>query len=120
MLGIGAFLACGRVGCLLVGCCHGLPRAAASATGTRTPRPASRRSSSACGWLPVQGIEAIAAAAITAAGLLAVAAGAQPGVPLLLYVAAYGLARFVLEEWRGDAGRRRLRASARRSGRRSA
>src|SRR5262249_36262493 len=25
ILGIGAFLACGRVGCLMVGCCHGRP-----------------------------------------------------------------------------------------------
>ena len=46
-------------------------------------------------------------------------AGAAPGVPLVLYVAAYGIARFALEEWRGDAGRRRCWASARRSGRRS-
>src|SRR5437870_7848841 len=27
ILGIGAFLACGRVGCLMVGCCHGRPSA---------------------------------------------------------------------------------------------
>src|SRR5262249_61119424 len=25
ILGIGAFLACGRIGCLMVGCCHGRP-----------------------------------------------------------------------------------------------
>src|SRR5262249_1709975 len=25
ILGIGTFLACGRIGCLLVGCCHGRP-----------------------------------------------------------------------------------------------
>src|SRR5262249_2645134 len=25
ILGVGAFLACGRIGCLLVGCCHGRP-----------------------------------------------------------------------------------------------
>src|SRR5439155_22019386 len=25
ILGIGMFLACGRVGCLMVGCCHGRP-----------------------------------------------------------------------------------------------
>src|SRR5579864_1742628 len=27
LLGIGAFLVCGRIGCLMVGCCHGRPHA---------------------------------------------------------------------------------------------
>ena len=55
---------------------------------------------------PVQALESVAAAVITAAGLLAVPAGAAPGVALVIYVAAYGVARFALEEWRGDAERR--------------
>ena len=37
----------------------------------------------------------------------------------MIYVAAYGVARFALEEWRGDAGGATGAASARRSGRRS-
>jgi prolipoprotein diacylglyceryltransferase len=108
VLGIGAFLACGRVGCLLVGCCHGLPARRGVRYGDAHAAAGFPAELVGVRLLPVQGIEAIAAAAITAAGLLAVAAGARPGVPLLLYVSAYGLARFALEEWRGDPGRRRL------------
>ena len=29
-LGLGAFLACGRVGCTLAGCCHGRPASGAA------------------------------------------------------------------------------------------
>jgi hypothetical protein len=45
-LGIGTFLAFGRIGCFMVGCCHGRPSAGASGT----PRSMPTRGSRAGGW----------------------------------------------------------------------
>lgn len=107
VLGVGAFLAFGRVGCLNAGCCHGRP--AEHGVRYAPEHVAGGFPAELVGvrLRPVQGIEAAAAAAITLAGLACVTAGAEPGVALAVYVAAYGLVRFTLEEWRGDAGRRR-------------
>jgi Prolipoprotein diacylglyceryl transferase len=108
VLGIGAFLACGRVGCLLVGCCHGRPSRRGLRYGPAHAAAGFPAELVGVRLAPVQAVEAGVAAAITAAGVAVVAAGARAGVALLVYVSAYGVARFVLEEWRGDAGRRRL------------
>ena len=107
-LALGAFLACGRIGCLAVGCCHGRPARWGVRYGPTHAKAGFPAELVGVRLAPVQGIEALAAAAITAGGLASVAAGARPGVALVLYVAGYGLARFVLEEIRGDTGRRRL------------
>jgi hypothetical protein len=108
VLGVGAFLACGRVGCLLAGCCHGRPSRSGVRYGAAHAAAGFPAELVGVRLAPVQAVEAVVAATITAAGVAAVAAGARPGVALLVYVSAYGVARFVLEEWRGDAGRRRL------------
>jgi prolipoprotein diacylglyceryltransferase len=103
-LGLGAFLACGRVGCLTVGCCHGRP----GRRGIRYPggvpaylvgRP----------LVPVQALESAAAAALVIAGVIVVAAGGRPGAAAALYVTGYAVARFGLELRRGDPGRRAWR-----------
>lgn len=108
VLGIGAFLAFGRLGCLNAGCCHGRPARRGVRYGAEHVRTGFPEELAGVRLAPVQAYEAAIAAAITVAGLLLVAAGAAPGVPLVAYVAAYGIARFALEEWRGDEGRRRL------------
>ena len=108
VLGVGTFLAFGRIGCLNAGCCHGRPAgrgvryAHEHVAGGFPPELVGVR------LAPVQAVESAAAAAIVLAGLACVAAGAEPGVALAVYVAAYGVVRFELEESRGDAGRRRL------------
>jgi hypothetical protein len=107
-LGVGAFLAFGRIGCLNAGCCHGRPARRGVCYGPAHLAEGFASELVGVRLVPVQAVEAAGAATITLAGLACVAAGAAPGVALGVYVAAYGLLRFGLEEWRGDAGRRRL------------
>jgi len=54
---------------------------------------------------PVQGIEAVAAACVVAAGAAAVAVGAPAGTAVVVYVTGYGVLRFGLEGLRADTGR---------------
>jgi hypothetical protein len=105
-LGIGAFLVFGRVGCFMVGCCHGRPHR----WGVRYTCAHAHASESlpvalvGVRLFPVQLAEALIAAGIVAAGLALVAAGA-PGDAFAWYVGAYAAARFFLELARGDIAR---------------
>jgi prolipoprotein diacylglyceryltransferase len=107
-LGIGAFLVFGRVGCFMVGCCHGRPHRwgvryghVHTATGLAPALVGVR-------LFPVQLAEAALAAVIVAVGLTLVAGGAAPGDAFTWYVGAYAVVRFGLEEARGDAARPHL------------
>jgi hypothetical protein len=108
-LGLGAFLACGRVGCTLAGCCHGRP----ARRGLRYPEAYADLGPPAyligVPLVPVQLLEAAGVAALVAAGAVAVAAGAAPGTGFALYVTGYGVLRFGLETQRGDLRRPHLR-----------
>jgi hypothetical protein len=106
-LGLGAFLAFGRLGCTRAGCCHGRP---AGRRGIRYGPDHVAEGFPAhlvgVALVPVQLLEAGAVAGLVAAGAVAVAAGAAPGSGLVLYVTGYALLRFGLEWLRGDEGRR--------------
>lgn len=104
-LGIGTFLAFGRIGCLLVGCCHGRPA-----------RWGIRYSSSHadCGFpshyvgvrlFPIQAVESLFVFSLVAIGIAIVWKGAAPGTVLTFYLAAYAVGRFFIEFARGDAAR---------------
>ncbi|MGO9165356.1 MAG: prolipoprotein diacylglyceryl transferase [Candidatus Sulfotelmatobacter sp.] len=105
VLGIGLFLACGRIGCLLVGCCHGRPfrwgvrysehHANAGFTPHYVGIP----------LFPVQAVESLWALGIVAVGTLMVIRGDAPGSALTLYVIVYGFGRFCFEFLRGDPER---------------
>jgi len=105
ILGIGAFLACGRVGCLMVGCCHGRP----APWGIRYDEE--HVSEGFAPYLvgvrlfPVQAIEAIWVLLVALTGGLLILRGAAPGTALAWYTITYGTARFVLEFGRGGADR---------------
>jgi prolipoprotein diacylglyceryltransferase len=96
-LGLGAFLVCGRVGCLTVGCCHGRPASHGIVYGpAHTP---------VAGYLV--GVRLVPVQAFEAAGVCAlVIVGAVSGAGVGLYVSGYAVLRFGLERLRGDAGRR--------------
>ncbi|HEX8162187.1 MAG TPA: prolipoprotein diacylglyceryl transferase family protein [Pyrinomonadaceae bacterium] len=108
ILGVGVFLACGRVGCLMVGCCHGRPhgwgvcyREEHAAAGL-TPYFVGVR------LFPVQLVEALCVAVVVLVGVLLILSGSRPGEALAWYAVAYGVVRFVLEFVRGDPERRHL------------
>jgi hypothetical protein len=105
VLGIGTFLVFGRVGCFMVGCCHGRP----SRLGVRYRGDFARY-----GFphylvdvrlFPIQLVESAAALVIVAFGVVLILRHAPAGAAFALYVMAYGMARFLIEFLRGDAGR---------------
>jgi len=105
VLGVGAFLACGRVGCLLVGCCHGKPHP----LGVRYRAEHAVAGFPAClvgvRLFPIQLVESVYVFAIVAAGSVLAWTSDQPGRGLAAYVTTYALGRAVFELWRGDVER---------------
>jgi Prolipoprotein diacylglyceryl transferase len=105
ILGIGAFLFCGRIGCLMVGCCHGRP----SHWGV-CYRPEHAEAGFApylvgVRLFPIQAVESLWVFCIVVAGITFILRGWPPGTALAWYVVAYDAARFCLEFLRGDADR---------------
>lgn len=104
-LGLGAFLAFGRIGCTLSGCCHGR-----RATRGLRYGPGSAAASVVPPYLlgvalvPVALLESGVAATLVVLGVLV--AGTTPGAAFGLYVSGYAVARFALETLRGDPVRR--------------
>lgn len=104
-LGLGVFLACGRCGCLMVGCCHGRP----CRWGIRYGAEHAAEGFPGCyvgvRLFPVQAVEAIVVMLLVAAAASAVIARHPPGTAWALYVAGYAAVRVWLEELRGDVTR---------------
>jgi hypothetical protein len=104
-LGVGAFVACGRVGCLMVGCCYGRPHrwgvryGQAHVAAGLDPHLVGAR------LFPTQLVESFAVAGIVLVGSALVLTRQPDGAALTWYIVAYGLGRFGLEFMRGDTGR---------------
>jgi prolipoprotein diacylglyceryltransferase len=105
ILGVGVFLVCGRIGCLMVGCCHGRPHR----WGVRY-----RNEHAAVGFphylvgsrlFPIQLVESLWALCIVFVGAVFALRGDTPGEALAWYVVAYDLGRFCFEFMRGDSNR---------------
>jgi prolipoprotein diacylglyceryltransferase len=103
-LGLGAFLCCGRIGCALVGCCHGRPARHGLVYRRRHVAAGFPAYLEGTPLIPVQLLEATAVLALVLAGLT-LSAG-PPGAAFGLYVSGYAVARFALELARGDPLRR--------------
>ncbi len=105
LLGIGAFLVCGRIGCLMVGCCHGRPHGWGVCY---------RHDHAAAGFthyyvgvrlFPIQAIESGWVLCTVLVGVALVVQGSPAGSALAWYIVAYDLGRFCFEFVRGDPER---------------
>ena len=105
LIGIGLFLACGRLGCLMVGCCHGRPHQWGVCY---------REEHAAAGFphyfvgvrlFPIQLVESIWVFGVVLGGIVLILTGRPPGEALSWYIVAYDIGRFCFEFVRGDAAR---------------
>ena len=104
-IGIGTFLVFGRLGCLAVGCCHGLPSRWGIRYGTDHERAGFSSHYVGIRLFPIQLLEATLTAGATAAAAILYLQPHQPGEVVAAYFTIYGLGRFALELLRGDATR---------------
>ena len=95
LLGVGAFVAGGRLGCYLVGCCHGGPARDGVRYGT------SHADAGFPAYLvgvPLRRVQLAEAAFVTAS----VVAGLVSGHGTVVYAIGYATGRYAVEAWRGD------------------
>jgi prolipoprotein diacylglyceryltransferase len=100
-VGLCFFLAAGRVGCLLVGCCHGLPSGFGIVYGQEFVPEGFPAHLVGVRLFPVQAIEAGGLLVIGAASLVAVHT-ASPGAVFIWFLVSYSVLRFGLEGVRSD------------------
>jgi len=108
VLGLGLFLAFGRLGCLMVGCCYGRPCRWGVSYGQHHVHAGFPSCLAGVKLFPIQAVESAFAACIVSIGLFFLLQPHKNGSVLLIYVLAYGCGRFCLEFFRGDADRRYL------------
>ncbi|MDQ3920440.1 MAG: prolipoprotein diacylglyceryl transferase [Acidobacteriota bacterium] len=101
-VGLCAFLAAGRVGCLLVGCCHGQPSSVGLSYGEDCADEGFPAHLVGVRLFPVPAVEAAGWLFIGACGFAALPFAAA-GRVLVWFLLSYGIMRFGLEGLRGDA-----------------
>jgi hypothetical protein len=104
--GLALFTAVARLGCLMVGCCHGQPASRGIAYGPAHRRYGTPRYLTGVPLIPVQGVEAAACLLLAVAATVTVLAHAPAGTALVIFLDGYALLRFGLEWLRGDLHRR--------------
>lgn len=105
ILGIGTFLACGRVGCLMVGCCHGKPHKFGVRYNHDHVEAGFTRHYEGIRLFPIQIVEALLVLLTVIIGVLWIFNNAAPGEVMTWYIVAYDIGRFIFEFFRGDPDR---------------
>ena len=105
-IGLGTFLAFGRIGCLLVGCCHGRPWNRGVRYGPEHAAEGFPGYLVGVRLFPLPAVEAAGVLVAVVAFAAVWLAGAEPGDVLGGLVVSYACGRFLLEFGRGDADRR--------------
>jgi len=101
-IGFAMLVACGRIGCLLVGCCHGSPARIGIRYREWYVTPAFPRQFIGVRLLPIQALESWTLILIAFLGTRGILTGYFAGSSIGWFIAAYCPARFVLEfrRWR--------------------
>jgi len=102
VLGMGIFVAGGRVGCLLVGCCHGRPANWGPRYGPEHVREGFLAEYAGVRLLPVPLFETVTLTGVVGVGSTIALSGAAPGSVLVWYALGQVFVRFWLELLRGD------------------
>jgi prolipoprotein diacylglyceryltransferase len=105
ILGIGTFLFCGRVGCLMVGCCHGRPHQWGVCYQKEHADAGFTRHYVGVRLFPIQAVESLWVLFIVIVGMIFVLGKHAPGEALAWYVINYDIGRFIFEFVRGDPDR---------------
>jgi prolipoprotein diacylglyceryltransferase len=105
LLGIGTFLAFGRIGCYSVGCCHGRPHMQGTAYGQAHVDEGFTWFYKDIPLLPVQLIESAYVFLTVITGIILLLNHVPPGTVVITYTVVYGLMRFAMEYFRGDPNR---------------
>ena len=110
VIGVGTFISFGRIGCLLVGCCHGRPYPWGVSYRHEHADAGLRRFFVGVRLFPVQAVESILTAGIVLSAAWFVLRGYPQGSALSSYIVAYAILRFCCEFMRGDSERPYLAA----------
>lgn len=105
ILGIGIFLACGRVGCLMVGCCHGRSHKWGVCYRKEHADAGFTHYYVGVRLFPIQAVESIWVLFVVIVGVMFILRKQPPGEVLAWYIVTYSAGRFCLEFLRGDAER---------------
>jgi hypothetical protein len=105
LMGIGIFLAFGRIGCFSVGCCHGKPGKIGVKYTAAHVAEGFNPALSGIHIFPIQLVESFCVLLTVIIASYTILKGFLPGTALLIYTVIYGAVRFVLEYFRGDAER---------------
>ncbi len=105
ILGLGTFLVAGRLGCFMVGCCHGIPHPTGVSYGASHVRAGFAQHLEHVRLFPVQLIESMWVFAIVVVSAIAFTQGSDPGWVCSAWLVLYGFGRFHLELVRGDPER---------------
>jgi len=105
ILGIGMFLTCGRVGCFMVGCCHGRPHDWGVCYGEDHAAAGFTSYYVGVRLFPIQAVESLWALGIVIVGSASILSGHAPGEALAWYGVTYNVGRFCFEFVRGDPER---------------
>jgi len=108
ILGIGLFLVFGRIGCLMVGCCHGLPHRCGISYGKEHAIAGFTHYFDGVRLFPIQAVESLWVLFVVITGCIFVLGDYPPGEAFSWYVMAYGVGRFSFEFLRGDPVRHYL------------